>query len=139
LTEAIQRSTEAFKETEAQLNNSRTLSPEAMARIKARLDSTAHVPIEITSVMGADTYDLANQIKSLFENSGFEVNGINQGIFSGPVHGVKIHIKRIPEPQLQLALAQLLKELNQPLTLYTENKTNMSGSSEISIVVGSNK
>jgi len=44
--------------------------------------------VKITSVLGdGEAYGFANQIKTFLENEGYQVDGVNQAIYSGPITG----------------------------------------------------
>ncbi|MFH1829502.1 MAG: hypothetical protein ABH871_01830 [Pseudomonadota bacterium] len=44
--------------------------------------------VTVTSVMGdGEAFGFATQIKAVLENQGYDVNGVNQSVFSGPIKG----------------------------------------------------
>ena len=44
--------------------------------------------VNITSILGdGEAYNFAHQIKNYLESQGYQVNGVNQAIYSGPVNG----------------------------------------------------
>lgn len=120
-------------------NVQRVIGPEAVARIKAKLDLVSHDEMKVTyvsSVAGdSESRILATQIQSIFKSSGFDI-GIEPDTFWGPgtVTGVFISCKKPPEGKLFWALYQLERELgNDKLDMrYVPGYSE----SEISIDVG---
>ena len=73
---------------------SRGISP--IDKIKMRDILKKHVgsKITITTMLGdPEAFQFADQIKEVFINSGWEVDGINQAIYNRPVVGLKIKVK----------------------------------------------
>ena len=64
----------------------RELNIELQNQIKEviKIDSV----VNVTSVLGdGEAYNFANQIKSYLKEQGYEVNGVNQSVFSNPISG----------------------------------------------------
>jgi hypothetical protein len=127
---------QTVRDTAARLPSKRALSPDSTSRIKAQLGSPAKVKISILTTMGdTEAFALASQVKDVFEESGFEVNGVNQVVWSKPVEGIFIRAKRAPDGPLGDGILQLFQELKAKPSLATDEKMS---DSELQIIVGTN-
>lgn len=113
----------------------RTLSPELRQSLVANLKSIPSLNIEITCILGdTEAFSLASQIKSVFDEAGWKVNGVNQAVFSVPIKRLMLTFGNIPTPQLQQALAPLFDSLAYPKEAGLDAKL---GEDNLKIVVGS--
>jgi hypothetical protein len=77
---------------------------------------------------------LAQQIKALFENDGFKVNGVDQAVWTKPQKGLVLECKRLPDGPMLNAFLQLFIEVgSKPKASINEAMPE----SNISIIVGS--
>jgi len=49
-----------------------------------------------------EAFQFATSLKSTLETAGWRVNGVNQSMFSVPVHGVVISVKCEPPPEARM-------------------------------------
>jgi hypothetical protein len=124
-----------MRDTASRIPTSRVISPDGQARIKAKLATAPRIPISITAPLGdAEAFELAQQIKTLFEDDGFKVDGISQGVWTKPPRGLILQCKRLPDGILLNAFLQLFIEVgSKPTASIIESMPE----SDISIIVGS--
>ena len=129
---------------ETNLPATRTLSPEAVARIRAKLDfmtlmSQERITVEILSLPGDPaSLALGEQIKAIFAGYGFELKGgVQEAVREKPLNGLVLQSKRPLEGgPLAGAMLQLFKELDeQPAVLINPELSD----TQLLIEVGSNR
>lgn len=80
---------------------------------KAALAVFAAVPkakVSINAVMGdQEAHQFAQSLLSILRSSGWEVDGVNQVVFSGPVQGTLISVGRTPPPEAAQHLFRALQ------------------------------
>lgn len=113
----------------------RVISQSAARQLAASLRSTKDYKLNITCIMGDNEgFALAEQIKGIFLEAGWNVAGVNQGLFSSPVRGLAMEFAEQPPSTLQRALLPLFEDLGYPKTA----NLNPKGTKHtVRIVVGS--
>lgn len=72
----------------------RVISEERLVAIRSELSKHRGDSIEVTCVMGdQEAFSFASQLKSIFELSGWTVDGVNQSIYSIPIKGIILTLK----------------------------------------------
>ena len=103
------------------------LSPEAVARIKAKLATAPHVPVRVIIPKDdLDALSLATQIQTMFVECGFDVKHVEKADYKQPHIGITLVFKNKPTGILWDSLFQIWFELLQ--TPYTDYEDAMSGS-----------
>lgn len=113
----------------------RTLPPEVQQSLVTKLKSLPALNIEITCILGdTEGFALASQIKRVFDEAGWKVNGVNQAVFTAPIKRLVLTFGKTPSPQLKQALAPLFDGLAYPREAGLDAKL---GEDNLKIVVGS--
>lgn len=64
----------------------RTLDSNSRSSLTQHLDKSE--PVDLTAVMGdAEAFRFATEIKAYLESQGYDVNGVNQAVYSQPIQG----------------------------------------------------
>jgi len=103
------------------------LSPEAIERVRAKMLVAQHVPVRVIIPRDdPDALPLADQIWSIFADSGFNIKGVEKADYKQPHVGVSLMFRNKPTGILWDALFQIWFELLQ--APYTDYEDAMSGS-----------
>lgn len=112
----------------------RVLSASVVERLSKSLKAFSEYQVDVTCLMGdGEGHTLANQIKGVFDNAGWKVNGVKQSVFSGPVRGIVIKVGKPPPEALQRAIMPLFDNLGYPREAILDPAV---GEKQISIIVG---
>jgi len=72
----------------------RSISDQKFQELQAELSKHSGEKIEITCILGdTEGMALASRLKSLFQSSGWEVDGVNQSVYTQPIKGIIIMLK----------------------------------------------
>ena len=97
LLKKIDEVAQTLKETNKKIQTHRSFSPQTSALLKANLLNFTGYKATITCVLGdADSFQLANEIKAIFESGGWQVDGVNQAIWTKPFQGIVVGFKEYP-------------------------------------------
>jgi hypothetical protein len=113
----------------------RSLDPRLKQALIDNLKSVAPLDVEITCVLGdTEGLSLASQLKDVFEQAGWKVNGVNQAVFTAPVKHLVLTFGKEPSREIQRTLVPLFDSFGYP----RETGLNKEiGESSLKIVVGS--
>jgi hypothetical protein len=82
----------------------RQLQQAAANALVAELRRHPAETVDLTCVMGdTEGYQLATALKQVLEHGGWQVNGVNQAIFAGPMTGIFIEVPAV-RPSLEILL-----------------------------------
>ena len=71
--------------------------------------------VEIMCVLGdTEGFALALQLKDVFEQAGWKVNGVSQGVFTAPIKHLELSFGKQPSREIQQALAPLFDNFDYP-------------------------
>ena len=115
----------------------RSLSSHQRTVLVSALRKIGVQKITITTVWGdQEAFQFATELKDVFEEGGWEVNGVDQAAYNVPVTGLVIEVGTDPPPQVANELVQALLNANLQMNRYINNQ--LSGG-EIQLVVGSKR
>ena len=118
-----------------QSSSSRVLSENAVQLLIENLKSIQLLETEILCTLGDnEAFELANQIKNIFNNAGWLVNGVNQAVFTKPLTNVILQFGETPSRALQRALLPLFDDLGYPRAAEINKKLTLN---KMKIIVGS--
>jgi hypothetical protein len=104
---------DAVKERAAALERQvapRGLSEEQYRAIVQVLNGSPARAVEISSVMGdTEAFELARELKAALEAAGWNVDGVNQSVFSTAVRGIIISVGQQPPPDTANELFRALQ------------------------------
>lgn len=113
----------------------RTLDPRLKQSLVTNLKSLAPLDVDITCVLGdTEGFSLASELKGVFEQAGWKVNGVNQAVFTAPVKHLVLTFGKAPSPEIQRTLATLFDSLGYKRQAGLDEKL---GDNSLKIVVGS--
>ena len=113
----------------------RSLDSRLKQSLITNLKSEAPLDVEITCVLGdTEGFSLASQLKDVFEQAGWKVNGVNQAVFTVPIKHLVLTFGNEPSPQIQRTLAPLFDSLGYPREAGVNKQL---GENLLKIVVGS--
>lgn len=113
----------------------RSFDPHHRQSLVDNLKSVTPLEVEITCVLGdTEGFSLASQIKEVFEQAGWKVNGVNQAVFSVPVKHLVLTFGKDPSREVQRALAPLFDNFGYPREASLSKDL---GERSLKIVVGS--
>lgn len=93
----------------------RTIDPKLKTSIVSNLKAIPALDVEIMCVMGnTESFSLASQLKDLFEQAGWKVHGVNQGVFAKPIKHLVLNFGKEPSLELQQTLALLFDNFGYP-------------------------
>ncbi len=111
----------------------RRISNEAAAILRAELSKNQGESIEITCTMGdQEAFSFASDLKKLFESSGWSVNGVNQAVYTKPIRGLILVMKKRSHESKAEHLFNLLKTAG----FHSTGEMNEKASNDLAIVVG---
>jgi hypothetical protein len=91
--EEVRKQQEKISEVESK-TRPRLLTVEQCAAIRNGLRKQKGESIQITSVMGdQEALNFASQLKTLFQESGWTVDGVNQAVYTNPIKGIIITLR----------------------------------------------
>lgn len=112
----------------------RNIDPNLKNSLVSNLKATPALDVEIMCVLGdTEGFALASQLKDVFEQAGWKVNGVNQGVFSVPIKQLVLSFGKEPSRELQRTLAPLSDSFDYPRE-YVLNKQLKENS--LKIIVG---
>lgn len=112
----------------------RSLDSGMKQSLVASLKSVTPLDVELTCVLGdTEGFSLASQIKEVFEQAGWKVDGVNQAIFTVPVKHLVLTFGKEPSPEIQRTLAPLFDSLGYPREAGLNKQL---GDNSLKIVVG---
>lgn len=112
----------------------RSLTSQQMSIIAASLRGSSPQSVSVSSIMGdQEGFQYAKLLKQAIENGGWNVNGVNQVIRSGPTVGLVISVGTNPPPKHVNDLYQALKAAG--LSISGNIDSNL-GSGRIDLIVG---
>ena len=113
----------------------RSLDPRLRQSLIDNLKSVAPLDVEVTCVLGdTEGFSLASQIKDVFEQAGWKVNGVNQAVFTAPVKHLVLTFGKEPSREIQRTLAPLFDSLAYAREAGLDKEL---GENSLKIVVGS--
>ena len=113
----------------------RRIDPHLKQSLVVNLKSISPLDVEITCVLGdTEGFSLASQIKDVFEQAGWKVNGVSQAVFTTPIKHLVLSFGKEPSRDLQRTLAPLFDSLGYPREASLNKQ--LEGNS-LKIVVGS--
>ena len=119
----------------------RKISPERTIDMKIKnilttnLKSVPPLNVELHSVLGdTEGFSLATEIKTIFEQSGWKVNGVSQSVFTTPMKHLILEFGEKPSEELQLALGPLFDALGYRRKAVLNDKLPQD---KLKIIVGS--
>ena len=113
----------------------RSLDPRLKQSLLSRLKSLSPLKVEITCVLGdTEGFSLASQLKDVFEQAGWKVNGVNQAVFTVPIKHLVLTFGKEPSREIQATLAPLFDSLGYPREAGLNKEL---GEDSLKIVVGS--
>ncbi len=113
----------------------RSLAPEIQSSLVTNLKTIPSLDVDITCVLSdSESFELASQIKTVFEKAGWKVNGVNQAVSSPPIKHLRLTFGKKPSSELQRALVDLFDGLGYPREAKLDEKL---GGNVLKIIVGS--
>lgn len=93
----------------------RTIDPKVKISLVSNLKAIPALDVEIMCVLGdTEGFSLASQLKNIFEQAGWEVHGVNQGVFTNPIKHIVLSFGKEPSRDLQRTLAPLFDSFGYP-------------------------
>ena len=130
--EDVRKQQEKISEVESK-TRPRLLTVEQCAIIRGELKKHKGESIQITSVMGdQEAINFASQLKTLFLESGWTVDGLIHAIFTNPIKGIIITLKDKASEPKAVYISNLLSSVGYKPTGEINPKTKF----DIGIVVG---
>lgn len=118
-----------------QLLSQRVLSESAVRQLRTNLGELIPLKVVIECTIGDnEAYVLAQQIKAIFTEVGWKVEGVDQALYRIPQKFLKIIFSDMPSRELQRALVPLVDDFGYPR--HASINDNLSDNS-IRIIVGS--
>lgn len=112
----------------------RVLSASVVELLSKTLKAFSEYQVDVTSLMGdGEAHTLADQIKGIFDSAGWQVNGVNQALFSRPVRRLIIKVDKPPPEALGRAIVHLFNDLGYAPKAILDPKM---GEKTIKIIVG---
>jgi hypothetical protein len=91
----------------------RSVTPDLAKRMTTVLATQRGSKVTVTCVLGdQESFQFASQVKQILQNSGWEVNGVNQAIYTQPVIGVFVKVKSQQYPRRVNSIVEAFKVLN---------------------------
>jgi hypothetical protein len=86
----------------------RVLAPAVAASLTTSLKPFSDYKVDIVCKMGdGEAHSLADQVRTVFVNAGWEVKGVDQAIFNKPIRRIVLEVNKQPPEPLQRALLPL--------------------------------
>jgi len=112
----------------------RTINPKLKISLLSNLKAIPALDVEIMCVMSdAEGFSLASQLKEVFEQAGWEVHGVNQGVFTKPIKHLVLNFGKEPSQELKRTLAPLLDSFGYPRKVGLDKKLKENS---MKIIVG---
>ena len=113
----------------------RTIEPNVSTSLVSNLKAIPALDVEIMCILGdTEGFALASQLKDIFEQAGWKVNGVNQGVFTVPIKHLVLSFGKEPSRELQRTLAPLFDSLGYPRKAGLDKQLSENS---IKIIVGS--
>lgn len=113
----------------------RSISPQLRQSLVTDLKSVPKLDVEISCVLGdTEGFSLASQLRSVFDDAGWKVNGVHQAVYSIPIRGIVFTFGEEPPGDLQRVLVLLFDGLGYPRQAELNKEL---GKNSLKILVGS--
>jgi hypothetical protein len=113
----------------------RSIDPQMKQSLVANLKPISPLDVEITCVLGdTEGFALASQLKEVFQQAGWKVNGVNQSVFTTPIKRLVLSFGKEPSSELQSTLGPLFDSLGYPREAGLNKEL---GENSLRILVGS--
>jgi hypothetical protein len=118
-----------------QMTAPRRLSEDQRRILLRELQKLKGEIVDVSVPMGdTEAFALAEQFKAVFSQAGLDVNGVNQGIYSGPMPGLLI---TVPTEELTPKVNSFVQALRAASLEVSGNLDRSKSGNEIILVVGS--
>ena len=112
----------------------RVIEPKLKTALISNLKAIPALGVEITCVLGdTEGFSFASQLKEIFEKAGWEVEGVNQSVFTKPIKHLVLSFGKEPSSELQRTFASLFDSFEYPREAKLDKKLKENS---MKIIVG---